>query len=68
MFIDNKIFNSDVVVVSHLGNGLFKMRAFRSGGLEILLKGNREGSENTQKIKDTGSEDAVRNGKLLVNS
>ena len=59
LFTDNKIEHSDIVVVSYMGNGVFKLRAFKKRRMEILLKTNAQRSEIMTKRKERGNESQV---------
>ena len=56
LFADNKIEHSDIVVVSYMRNGVFKLRAFKKRGMEILLKTTAQGSQMLTKRKERGNE------------
>ena len=69
LFADNKIEHSDIVVVSYMRNGVFKLRAFKKRGMEILLKTNTQRSEIMTKRKERANDSQVsannpRSGKI----
>ncbi|KAL1823395.1 hypothetical protein ACET3Z_010173 [Daucus carota] len=59
LFSDNKIEHSDIVVFSYMGNGVFKLRAFKKRGMEILLKTNTQRSEIMTKRKERANDSQV---------